>query len=668
MKITYMILILLVLIPSNAQAETKWNGTSTVSGRIFEKETGKGIPNAEVVISNDDKGGFQTTRSDQNGYYEFPKLIAGNFRIEYNEVPLYSNRDRSTDRKNLNLKSGTHLQHIDFPIFVGQSISGKVVDQNGSPIENVRVSISDAGNSDRSQTDVNGNFVLRGLHPGSHSPRASHEDYKSERRSKITAATNDLVFVLEKLRTVTGKLVYPETQEAITRFKIAEGAGGIKALAYAQEFKDPNGEFKVKPPSTGAYSLYIQVPGHGAIIYPVFTNESTDTQVELTIEVPKGVTIHGTVNNTNGEPVKNAELLVMPTNNGDFPPPYVAKTDQSGRFAIADIAPQKFTLWARADNEVETAHEFDVTREGSHEYTITLGAPTSLNGQLSINGIPLPDVSVAIFGSIQLNRSSLHYNQNTVTDENGKYFITGMPEGEFRGQMEITKNDITYTRRIYMDIPANAGITRDVDFQDDNVTLRGRIHFPDNEQHTKAHARVDFYRDGLTESRRVESNNQGTFDLANLPAGQLQLVIYGSKQKSININPLPNQTLEFDIDMFGSIVHAHVPENGENYRYTHPILMYPEYHIPQKIENSDQLEELNNRAAFSARITSSPDQKTKYRTFHMVDPGQYRAIVYKLSTDESNGIITITDSTLIERIIDVNGSDEIAIDFHVTPE
>jgi protocatechuate 3,4-dioxygenase beta subunit len=103
-------------------------------------------------------------RTDAKGEYRFDKLMDGGKRLAVAAAGLVP------QSLELNLKPAESLEHVDFVLSAGLSVSGRVRDPQGSPIEGADVEIKAIDESSFTGgeivTDADGRFELTGLPPG----------------------------------------------------------------------------------------------------------------------------------------------------------------------------------------------------------------------------------------------------------------------------------------------------------------------------------------------------------------------------------------------------------------------------------------------------------------------------------------------------------------------
>ncbi|MCF7929184.1 MAG: carboxypeptidase-like regulatory domain-containing protein [Spirochaetales bacterium] len=155
------------------------SGVGSISGFVYDRETGKGIP--EIIVS----AGGRTTVTDESGLFRFPALKVGTIYVQFNtgrvDRPLTSVLETPMEVEVVARES----VHLEVPMSQPAAITGQVtkyaVDRKtGSFMMNesqqkmkkvgglsrVLLEISGDGGARRAYSGPNGIFAFRGLVPG----------------------------------------------------------------------------------------------------------------------------------------------------------------------------------------------------------------------------------------------------------------------------------------------------------------------------------------------------------------------------------------------------------------------------------------------------------------------------------------------------------------------
>jgi protocatechuate 3,4-dioxygenase beta subunit len=188
-------LILLLALPLAAQ--TDGAKTASVQGTVTDSVTGLPVPRAHVSLRG--MNGNQQARygatSAADGRFTFSGLAPGNYIGEADRVGYVRFRGISPhDRTMVTLKADDSKIGVDIQLTPTGSITGRVTDSNGEPVEDAAVSAEGGIGDSSGTTDEKGLFRIGGLTPGKYSIRASQNKMfggKPEIRTDGTTEAHD---------------------------------------------------------------------------------------------------------------------------------------------------------------------------------------------------------------------------------------------------------------------------------------------------------------------------------------------------------------------------------------------------------------------------------------------------------------------------------------------
>ena len=274
-------------------------GTAILRGTVIDKESAAPIVRAVVSLRGISRQGLAVQNlTDERGTFEFRQLAAGPYELrasagEYRatHVPMsYPTPTRPGVPEPLQVKDGEQRTDIVIALPRAYAISGRVTDDNGSPLAHVDISLPrarfDGGSYFGSRsTDDNGNFRVFGLGPGRYtvcadSRRGASFDRQSNRRlqyvrtcypsaldeteaSEISVAQGDVDGVEIRMQRrplflITGQVitaagVAPENaQISLTRIE-GNGASGTSTKLAA------DGSFRISNVVPGTYEVSAQL-------------------------------------------------------------------------------------------------------------------------------------------------------------------------------------------------------------------------------------------------------------------------------------------------------------------------------------------------------------------------------------------------------------------------
>jgi hypothetical protein len=230
--------------------------TAKVSGRVFYND---GVtPAVEAYVNFFGEHQYASgTKTDEQGYFQFPSVPIGTFNIKaYN--PLTGSQGGYV--------TGELVENQDFSttiIFRGTGrIHGKVLSYDGVPQTSVFVYLS--GTSFYMDTDSNGNFDFQEVPVGNYIVIAKHRTVNLTASSSVKLITEgqetyvSLVFPNTLLGSITGTVydVDGTTPMPDTDVYVCDGHYIARGVATSNQ----NGAFTVENLSTGSYIIFIARP------------------------------------------------------------------------------------------------------------------------------------------------------------------------------------------------------------------------------------------------------------------------------------------------------------------------------------------------------------------------------------------------------------------------
>ena len=165
--------------PSRSAAQPATEGTAIVRGRVAASD-GRPLRLARVAITEGTTRRSVAETTDADGRYEFAAVLAGTYAVTARKAGFASmefGQRRPTDPgTRIRIIDDQTVDRIDFTLPAASAMNGRVVDENGDPVEDATVSIYTmtivngrrrliAGGADR-RTDDLGRFRLFDVDPG----------------------------------------------------------------------------------------------------------------------------------------------------------------------------------------------------------------------------------------------------------------------------------------------------------------------------------------------------------------------------------------------------------------------------------------------------------------------------------------------------------------------
>ncbi|WP_158269858.1 carboxypeptidase-like regulatory domain-containing protein [Desulfonatronum sp. SC1] len=157
---------------SEINSQTSWSHQAQGSGRIQGRVTGPGGVRLQGILVWGYGWDYGSTEvyTDNQGDYVFSNLPSDTYIVRFSDPngvyasQFYNNRYGSGDY--IDLGDGEIRRNVNAIMAIGGRIQGKVTGQNGTPLENIRVSANGENGWSYDLSNEQGEFNLGGLFPG----------------------------------------------------------------------------------------------------------------------------------------------------------------------------------------------------------------------------------------------------------------------------------------------------------------------------------------------------------------------------------------------------------------------------------------------------------------------------------------------------------------------
>lgn len=168
-------LVLLFAFPLAAQTDS--GKTASIEGVVTDSVTGAPIPRVHVMLNGSIDGlpGLYGATATTDGKFAITGIAPGSYslagqRVGFVEMPGQGNMTRPI------LKADDHKTEVNLKLAPTGSISGRVTDANGEPVEGASVEVRGPRNDESRSTDEMGQFRIGGLAPGRYRVKVSTSD------------------------------------------------------------------------------------------------------------------------------------------------------------------------------------------------------------------------------------------------------------------------------------------------------------------------------------------------------------------------------------------------------------------------------------------------------------------------------------------------------------
>ncbi len=251
------------------------------------------------------------------------------------------------------------------------TIRGTIVDPDGAPAPEAEITaLGPFGpgarpSTRRDRSDLDGNFEVRGLMPGTYVVAGKYEDYIPATAGGVEAGTSDVRLKLGRGGSISGTVRAVDTGEPVPSFTVIVTGGtlhfksgdtpisiGMRGISHGggSTFLDANGEYRIDGVAAGDYEVRVAAFGYARSEKKKVSVTSADANVSF--ELSRGGHVHGRViDEVSQEPLVGARVSREGAyGRAESPVPVVASTttDERGEFELGGLAPGLQSLFAAA--------------------------------------------------------------------------------------------------------------------------------------------------------------------------------------------------------------------------------------------------------------------------------------------------------------------------------
>lgn len=320
-----------------------------VYGRLIDKSTGKPVEGARIMTRDDDE-----VLTDSHGEFRFEALPATNQTIAAVKEGYYSPivHINASGQKLVELPMETRPEGV---------VKGRITDETGKPVPNVGVSPSGREfDFQRTKTDANGEYKLRGLDPESCCEIGAYADgyeWEIERAVVFPAGQREVTmdFTLKSStkdnRTIMGRITRQDGSPA-EGVKVSYGWSD-SYVGHKSTQTDNDGRYILKD-CDGTKNLVV-VQGKGFAPAFRFVEAKVNAEIDFTLE--PGHWVEGRIVDEDGKPLEGVWISMTAETPeyakigfcGDTIYRYLdgrAETDKNGHFRLENLPSDKIVIEA----------------------------------------------------------------------------------------------------------------------------------------------------------------------------------------------------------------------------------------------------------------------------------------------------------------------------------
>ena len=530
------------------------------TGQVLNRD-GEPIEGALVAQGADRRTFFYpSTKTDTEGHFTFENVTPGEMILTI-QAPGYS-------PDSIRFRIDRQMSPIVFRLEPGHTIKGRVVDPNGDPVPGATVG-ADTWHEFRSltwetQTDANGCFVWNDAPPDELSININKRHYIIIKNYAIEPSDEEHVITLLPELVIHGHIIDADSNEPVNDFRfypgVEGGAGqdvawkpGLKITdsnEYIMRFTYPSDEYYIRVEAEG-YETQVSRPVSGK-----------EGDVTLDFRLSRIIPVTGTVLSPDGNPLAGAEVMVVTQQlrilNGT-----AGSRPSSDRLSLKTDAEGKFSFFPKDDAYSlvilnDNGYAFVAPDELASMENIKLTAWSKLEGTLKIGTQPGVKENITYTPQSLPVLTGVTFAFQTQTDVQGNFVFDRIPSGEGSVTRSLrTKGNIqlnTHTIRV----DAQPGQTENVHIGGTGRPVTGKIIIPEqiksrtNWQYIEGNLNINSP-DNPYLLISFEINNDGTFRIEDVPAGEYLLYI-----QAFDLNSQPQLS---SMEQVGSLTHPfNVPQ------------------------------------------------------------------------------------------------------------
>jgi protocatechuate 3,4-dioxygenase beta subunit len=336
---------------------------SSIAGTVIKQRGSEPLKKVlvQVIAENQKEGGNYTASTDADGHFHIDDVEPGRYRIflERSGFIAVNNRGQRAEMNVFTIKAGQAVENVFFRMLPTAVISGRITDEDGDPMPDVRV-IAQMKNPGRikhesvatAATNDLGEYRLAGLFPGQYlivaAPPPDFRDYEKTEKPAQPASSTDT-------QSVQGS---------------------------AQGSAPPSG------PQAETRYLTTYYPGtfDAAQASVLAVKAGDDMPVNLTLVPARTYRVRGMVT---GVPARQKPSVELISKAGDSYRANASEIGPDGQFEVRGVAPGSYVLIARADSLLQSLsarQDINVVSGDVEGVKLTPQPSFTLSGHLRIEG------------------------------------------------------------------------------------------------------------------------------------------------------------------------------------------------------------------------------------------------------------------------------------------
>ncbi|MEK1833445.1 carboxypeptidase regulatory-like domain-containing protein [Priestia megaterium] len=397
----------------------------SIGGTIANAQTNLPLASATVqLFLSQSLIPVANTVTDENGQYRFSGLEPGDYVVAANSTNFARSVIGATVFPNVQTTANVSLQPNP------ASVSGRITDQNGSPLSNATVRIIDENETllGTGISSLDGIYTVGGLPPGTYGIVVTDTNFSTV-TSGLTLSPGDIrtgvnFILVANSGTLTGTVTNLSTGNPISGVTVT--IRNILGLVVGTTFTNVDGRYTIQTLAPEEYNVSFFENGFSNLVIgaQIATNITTILNTSLS---PLVGNIQGQVLSDQGVPITGENIQVK-IYNENLVLIRTILAQSNGTFTALDLSPGTYLVNVTAPGFASNTISAIVRANEQTLTSIVLGTlPATLTGEV-IN----VDTEEGIAGSlIVITRSNGVIIGTTISGDNGSFFIPNLPAGSF---------------------------------------------------------------------------------------------------------------------------------------------------------------------------------------------------------------------------------------------
>lgn len=509
-----------------------------ISGRVTS--SGQALSGVEISSRSLTTNTVTTQNTDNEGRYTL-SVRPGRYEVRATRSGFLPSRIDT-----VTVGAGQQLTNLNYPLTENTARISGTVTTSGTPVRNVRVTITSQSNPSNTQstvTLVNGSYSFAVPAGSAYTIQTNIVGYGSQTSTtqQLTASQTPVQFnfsltpnpasIAGTVRSQTGTTlnntrVLIRSADGLTRIdSTTTGTGGTYNIGL----------------SPGTYQVSAIRPGYTveSLQIPIEIGQNLSS-IDFTLAENFAV-VQGTITDGNGEPVEDVFVnLVGAQNRGS-----TATSDQNGGFFLSRLIGGAYTLQLSKEGYISVTRTVQVTDGGFVELQLQLIAATgSISGFVkdAVNEDPIPEADVTIFGA-----SGSEFQ--TLADETGAYSVQLLPPDTYT--IAATKPGFATPDVIEVELTPEVLVVDNADIANlipNNAIISGVVR---NVSGGASLQGVTVSVSGTEGSGSAITNSQGAFRIENLAPGNYSVSVrldnFRSASADVSVGASEESTSDFEL-------------------------------------------------------------------------------------------------------------------------